>query len=438
MKTIEKKSLMLAMLVGVASVAVAQDIYDDIYYNPKTDNKVKQVEKKVTQSSAAPAQYPAADTYNYDSGSTMDIDAYNRRGVFAVDTVSTAAGSEDETSDFACTRKIERFYNPDVIVENNDPNLAKVYYAEPQPSVNIIINSPGYWGWGNPYYSYWGWNYPYYSTYWGWNSPFYYASWYGPSWSWTWGWGPGWGGWGPGYGWRPGWGAWGPGWGGYAWGWSRPNNPRHPSAWQANHPGYGRPGGGNNTIGQRPGVNSQRPGGNNIGGGSRPGNERPGVRPDGINNTVRPGAGTGQRPAASAAPGANQNNGLHYQPSVNARPGQLSGGFHTVPATTIQQGKVKYTDRNNLNNREIRTNVNRNTNNGGQRPATVTQPTTQRRPSTSTQYNTNQSTQQRPSYQQNQQNSRSNYSTPSYGGGSRGSMGGGRSAGGSRGGGGRH
>lgn len=434
MKTIEKESLMLALLVGMASVAVAQDIYDDIYYNPKTDNKPKQA---VTNTQTAVTDYPSADTYNYDSGSSIDVDAYNRRGIFAVDT-TTVAADNSSSADFECTRQIERFYNPDVIVESDDPTLAKAYYAEPQSTVNIVINSPGYWGWGYTGYSpYWNWNYPYYSSYWGWNypyyygvwgSPYYYASWYGPTWSWTWGWGPGYGGWGPGYGWRP-------GWGGPAWGWSRPNNPRHPSAWQANRPGYGRPGGGNNTIGQRPGVANPRPGGN-YGHGNNTQIDRPGNGTTG----VRPGAGMGQRPSANPRPSGNAVNGnantgrpavtgTATRPSAGTRPGQLSGGFNTMPATIQQGSSLRY---DNHNSTSVR-------NNPAQRPASTTkQTTTQSRPTTTTYKQSTPSTQNRSSFQHNQQPSRGSYSSPSNGGGNRGSMGGGRSGGGSRGSGGRH
>lgn len=429
MKTIGKSTLLVALLTGTAFQGVAQDIYDDIYgTTPAKEKKTADVRKpKETPRALAVTDYPAADTYNFDSGSNRDIDDYNRRGIFAVDTVAASTarnGGEEATADFNCTRQIERFYNPDVVVESNDPTLAQVYYAEPA-NVNIIIN-PG-WGWNTPYWSgYWGWGNPYYySSYWGWPSPWY-SSWYvgSPYWSWSWGWG-----YYPGWGYRPGWGyypGWGGAWAGPGWGWSRPNNPRHPSAWQANRPGgYGRPGMTPNHNGQRPGA--VRPGAvGNVNPGYRPGATtatRPGAsqttRPGGaVNSGQRPGATTTTRPGVTTTrPGSSQQ---------TLRPGQLSGGFNTMqrPSTQTQQ-RVERTYRNGATNG---TTVNR-------RPSTQTQ-TTQRPPATRQQQNYQQTQQrqqqnyQRPSYQQ----SRPSYSSPSMGG----NRGGGVRSGGSRGGGGRH
>lgn len=383
MKTIGKASLILALLTGSAANGIAQDIYDDIYYNPRDEKKTPEVKKPVSRQTVA--EYPAADTYNFDSGSTRDIDDYNRRGIFAVDTTAVVQTAETP-ADFECTRQIERFYNPDVIVASSDPTLARVYYAEPA-NINIIVD-PG-WGWSSPYYSgYWGWSNPYYYPgYWGWGGPWY-SSWYygSPYWAWSWSWG-----WGPGFGYVPSW-AWRPGWGGPAWGWSRPNNPRHPNAWQANRPGYGRPGGVPNANGQRPGATG-RPGAT-----TRPGGHQTTTRPGGtINSGQRPGATHGgQRPGAV----------------TTERPGRLSGGFNTMPQTTINKTHqtINRRDAGTLNyGKTVNTNRTVNT------------------------------TQQRPSYQQ-QQTSRPNYSSPSMGGGNRGGFGGGHGGGGgrSRGGGGRH
>ena len=184
-KLIFKATLCLLGAGTFAQTAVAQDIYDDIYGSSEPQKSAPKPQQ------TAPASYPAADTYNFDSGSTRSVDEYNRRGIFAPadTTVSDAMQRADSLAaiDFNCTRQIERYYNPDVVVGSSDADLAQLYYSQPA-NINIIVNTPGYYDWGWPYYSPyspWGWSY---SSYWGWNS------YWGPSWSWA--WGPGWG-WGP-------------------------------------------------------------------------------------------------------------------------------------------------------------------------------------------------------------------------------------------------
>ena len=195
-KLIFKATLCLLGAGTFSQTAVAQDIYDDIYGSSEPQKSAPKPQP------TAPASYPAADTYNFDSGSTRSVDEYNRRGIFAPadTTVSDAMQRADSLAavDFNCTRQIERYYNPDVVVGSSDADLAQLYYSQPA-NINIIINTPGYYDWGWPYYSPyspWGWSY---SSYWGWNS------YWGPSWNWA--WGPGWG-WGPSWSW-----GWWPGWG---------------------------------------------------------------------------------------------------------------------------------------------------------------------------------------------------------------------------------
>ena len=173
-KLIFKATLCLLGAGTFSQTAVAQDIYDDIYGSSEPQKSAPKPQ------STAPASYPAADTYNFDSGSTRSVDEYNRRGIFAPadTTVSNAMQRADSLAavDFNCTRQIERYYNPDVVVGSSDADLAQLYYSQPA-NINIIINTPGYYDWGWPYYSPyspWGWSY---SSYWGWNS------YWGPSWN---------------------------------------------------------------------------------------------------------------------------------------------------------------------------------------------------------------------------------------------------------------
>lgn len=291
-------TLALSLLFGVSSVALAQGYDDDdIYFDPsKAPKPKKEVKKTVYEQPNAmiyypaeyyqAADYPAADTYILDgNGRSISVDDYNRRGIFGSDTTHTVTDSI-LASQFANTRRIERFYNPEVVKGSGDSELAQVYYAQPA-NVNIIINDPypygaGYWGWGP------SWAYGPYSWRWGaWNS---WYSWnWGPSWawgpSWSWSWGPGWDwGWGPG--WGPSWG-WGPGWGS-SWGWA-------------------------STRPHRPGsVGNIRPGT-----GYRPGRPASGTyRPSGTGTGTRPGSSSGYRQGRGNVRGTN-NRGYNYNNNSN-------------------------------------------------------------------------------------------------------------------------
>ena len=203
--------LVALAFVSMPLMAVSQDFEDDIYYNPSKEKTTK------SQKSTAPIRYvptqdyPAADTYNYSSASTRDVDEYNRRYATTADT--TARDSAYISDNFAYTRRIERFHNPDVVAASGDDQLIDYYYSQPSEtsSVNIYVNADPYLGWGiYPYYGYYGYR-PYYSYYnpwysWRWTfDPWYWGS------SWTWGYDPYW------YG----------GWGYPYWAWSSPCPPHH-------------------------------------------------------------------------------------------------------------------------------------------------------------------------------------------------------------------
>ena len=233
------KQLALVIALGVMGIynSSGQGYYDDdIYYNASKAKKEKQeatqkAAEKVAAANYVPNQsvdFPAADTYTIDGGSTRDVDEYNRRTKVSGPSQNVML-NDDAT--FANTRQIEKFHNPTIVENSGDETLQYLYYAneaqraqkDDVTQVNIYVNSS--WGWNGwnswnswwPYYSY-GWG-----PSWGWNN-WYWNSWYGPSWSWSWG-GPGWG-WS--FGWTPSW-----GWGGPSWGWGGP-------AWNA--PVGGRPG----------------------------------------------------------------------------------------------------------------------------------------------------------------------------------------------------
>lgn len=301
-----KRPIVLTVISAtIALTSSAQSFYDDIYYNPDKDKKAEKVDKNQQNRRSATTVnvYPAADTYIVTSGSsTRSIDDYNRRGFFAIDSTKAVADSVS-MPDFAYTRRVEAFHNPNIIVASDDADLVNMYYSDPV-DVNIIINSPAYTGWYSPYYSSWwspwGWNNAYWgpSWAWGWNT-----GWWGPSWGWSWGWNTGW--WGPSWGWDYGWGV-------PSWGWSRPSY-RHPGA-------VTRPGGN-----LRPGAvagNQYRPGSTrHPGSGARP-NYNNVSRPGSVGN-YRPGSGTVNRPSGnsyrpgSSRPSYNGNNNSGSRPSYN-------------------------------------------------------------------------------------------------------------------------
>ncbi|MDE6557121.1 MAG: hypothetical protein K2K55_09200, partial [Duncaniella sp.] len=198
--------ILSSVLLGAVS-AVAQSYFDDdIYYNPEKDAKAKaekaakqaakEAEKRAKAEAALVGRYESADAYADQLSGTrsISVDEYNRRGIFAVDSVLMA---DSVQSDFAYTRRIEKFYNPEIVdLVNADEQTSAIYYMEPQ-TVNVYVNTPSsFWGYDyfdSPFFS---WNYGWASPSWRWNSPWYWNSWYDPYWSWNWGWGwsgPSWG-----------------------------------------------------------------------------------------------------------------------------------------------------------------------------------------------------------------------------------------------------
>jgi hypothetical protein len=212
-------------LLGLPMLASAQDYDDDIYYNPSKSKKTTTTKKTTQQSYVSQPDYAAADAYSYSTGSTRDIDEYNRRGAYAIDTTAVSADTT-AVGEFGYTRRIERFHNPDVVVNSGDADLIDYYYSTDASqsdgtTINVyVLDDPFYYGaWRSPYYRFsrWGWYNPWYWDTWGpaWSfgwglfDPWYSLSWgWGPSFSFGWGWG--------GLGWGHSW--CGHGWGGLGWG----------------------------------------------------------------------------------------------------------------------------------------------------------------------------------------------------------------------------
>lgn len=319
--------------------AFAQDYYeDDIYYNPAKE--VKQVRQPAVAPAAqgttradgayyvdnSPVDYPGSDSYTVPAGSLdMDVDTYNRHGQFLV--ADTVAGvSRDAEDSFAYTRRIERFYNPDVVEGSSDAELADYYYSE-QPATNINVYVVDTYPMYSPYYYYSPWRYRY-----GWYSPYYWDACWGwdPYWSFSWGWGPYWS-----YSW-----GWGPAWGHHHWGpapvWGAA--PGH--GWRPSTPGASRPhrpayaGSGASSVGGR------RPSsmGASQGTLSRPGNM-------GRGRYTIPYSGSTTRPASSST-----------QQQTTARPGNSGRGRSNA---TQQSSSSRTTNRNSYST------PSRSTNNSG-------------------------------------------------------------------------
>ena len=218
MRTYQKLMMLAAALLTAGTVAVnAQDFYyDDIYgESPKAKKKTG----KATQTEATP------------SSSTRNVDEYNRRGSYKP--VAGTSSVDSLGDNFEYTRRIERFYNPDVVSDADDPEVAYLYnYSNDEladathkspATINIYVDNSDPWNnFWSPYYysSAWAWATTpgYYNPWWHYN----YAWGYGPYWSLNWGWNHHWG-WD--WGWGPSW-SWGPGWG-PSWGWAPlPPSPR--------------------------------------------------------------------------------------------------------------------------------------------------------------------------------------------------------------------
>lgn len=391
MRTFAKMAIWgAALTLWPATHTVAQKFYDDDIYGVSKAKTVQKKEQKTVEKGYAPA-----DTYVpvYGTGSTRNVDEYNRRGSYKPVKQTTMPDSLAES--FEYTRRIERFSNPDVVTASNDPELEYYYYnasdelAEATQTVpatiNIYVENTDPWDyWWGPYYyrSAWSWaTYPhYYNPWWSYNY------WWGPSYGWSWGWT---GGWTPGWGWNAGWNwGWGP-----SWGW---NPPHH-------HPG-------GPSWGHGPAVPNRRP--------QTPGAWTSGARP----NAATP--QTGRRPSTA---------GSNHQPAV--------GNSGSSSSTNRGSWRTPYnpSNSNRVGNTSTSTSTNRGSSSTGTRTSGWNNGST--RSSSSTNWNTNSSTTRSSSSNRSSSgssfgSSSSRSSGGSYGGGSYGgsSSSGRSSSGGGRGG----
>lgn len=338
-----RKKLYIALisLLAFAGTSVAQNYFDDVYYNPKKD----------TSSTTSTATKQKQQSYYIADMGNMDVDTYNRRGnQYFVSQIDTIGSVVENGEDFVYTQQIQKYYNPTIVVDN--ANVLGDVLSNAYGNVDIIINDNGYPVFA-PYYG-WNWNWPYYSSIWSpwsWNLSFggwgWSVGWYDPWLSW--GWGPGWWNPGPAWGWGPAWRP-GPGWGpghGPGWGPGWGPGPGPMASWnpRGNRPVAPRPGWSNTA--QRPAGNMQmtnRPVGNYRGGAN---------------------AGVAQRPMQSTngRPTGVVNNNGKWQYNTTATTGHRTAGTGVLPSKTNQSqpavGNNRTSTSNSKSNNTI-TNTNRN------------------------------------------------------------------------------
>lgn len=277
-------TLLGLLALGAGSVIQAQD-YDDIYYDAgKTSSTVKAkveapAKKTVAVYGEIPENYKVVASSNYRI--ERDEDEYNRRGAYDPMNAEFEVDINGDTiyeEAFANTHRIERFYNPDIVIMSDDDELVELYYDE-SPTINLIIGSdwgytPSYyysWGIGSYYHPYWydTWYNPWYVGGWytSWYRPYYYGSyWYGPRlWNWPYySYYTGYHGWDPYWSWR-GTGYWTGYHGGYRnYGW-RDRSGRVTTG--PNRNGHGHSGGRNGITARGNGGGKSTPRGGRVGGG---------------------------------------------------------------------------------------------------------------------------------------------------------------------------
>ena len=339
-------ALLGVLALGAGAILQAQD-YDDIYYDAsksttKVKTKVETPAKTVSVYGEVPEKYKVAVRDNYRV--ERDDDEYNRRGAYEPvyeldingDTIWLNSDSLAYDEAFANTRRIERFYNPDIVILSDDEDLVELYYDE-SPTINLYVGSDwGYssYGWGYDYFYPWYSHRAYYPWYSGWYSPWHY-SWYSPwyysSYYWgyprLWGWNY--------WGYRP----WYYDYYGYGWGHGWIHNDYHWSGRPAGHTGYSNHGWREN--GGRVGLASNRNGRTRVGAGTTSRNGISARGTDGSRGSVNRGSSNrggyatgrggnmgsrGSSGVTTRGSGGSRNSGSYSGGSRGGSRGSYSGG----------------------------------------------------------------------------------------------------------------
>ena len=99
------------LLLGLGTGVLHAQEFDDIYYNPKKDKTVDN--SLYTKDKQKKSNYIA-------DFQSIDVDEYNRRGQYYESPVDTIGQGVQNDEDFVYTQKIQKFYNPTIVVDNAD------------------------------------------------------------------------------------------------------------------------------------------------------------------------------------------------------------------------------------------------------------------------------------------------------------------------------
>ena len=176
----------MLMMYAIAPMVMADNYFDDdIYYDASKAKKNEKREIIITKTPEISKIEPKIVAVDYSSygGSMRDVDEYNRQGVYSSVNADTIGHDSILNVDgYTYTNRIERFYNPEVVLGSGNQELIDSYSVN-QPVVNIYVDSfwdphPSWtWGYSYPWYS---WNYTFYTGVWnpywtnyGWYNPWY-------------------------------------------------------------------------------------------------------------------------------------------------------------------------------------------------------------------------------------------------------------------------
>ena len=198
-----KYKMLLATAMAIASFSGYAQV-DDMYFVPQKEEPKKASTVVVTYeaqhdgSEAGNDVWTAGEEPVYATGEVRDVDEYNRRGVWADDSLAVEdstemAGLPDSGDDYECSKRILRFCTPTIGVAVSSPLYWDLCYGPNAIYWDVYDDgvyayafpsswSTFYWGysWGWPYYSYWGWGGPWYA---GWYDPWYWRPyWHYPHW----------------------------------------------------------------------------------------------------------------------------------------------------------------------------------------------------------------------------------------------------------------
>lgn len=188
-----KKFFAAFWLLAALPMATFAQMDDDMYFVPTKKAKVQVREQGFEQESQSVQR--SAPTYY--SGSTRNVDEYNRMGGY--DETLTSSDNDEQQGDYQLTQRMTRF---------DDYTPTEAYWNGYSQGFNDSRDT--YLGWHSPWYVatyypwYDSWRYPgHYGWYSSWYDPWWYDPWYGYS-----GWHVGWGWGGFHVGWHVGWNSW--------------------------------------------------------------------------------------------------------------------------------------------------------------------------------------------------------------------------------------